>query len=80
MTPLGSCWRTELGLSRARWWLAVMFGAAQDFCSPIGYQDNTIVHAAGNYRFSDFLENRLADEPDCRARHKLRDSTCSYLA
>ncbi|WP_373002747.1 SLC13 family permease [Hyphomonas sp.] len=56
MTPLVIVLGTELGIEPRALVVAVMFGASASFASPIGYQTNTIVHAAGNYRFSDFLK------------------------
>ncbi|MEH6489025.1 SLC13 family permease [Hyphomonas oceanitis] len=56
MTPLVIGIGTQLGIDPRALVVAVMFGASASFASPIGYQTNTIVHAAGNYRFSDFLK------------------------
>lgn len=36
--------------------IALMLGASACFATPVGYQTNALVHAAGHYRFVDFVK------------------------
>lgn len=56
MTPIVMGLATQLGIDPRPLVVAVMFGASASFATPIGYQTNTLVYGAGNYRFSDFLK------------------------
>ncbi|MGE0847240.1 MAG: SLC13 family permease [Flavobacteriaceae bacterium] len=74
MTPLVLALGATLGIDPRALLLAVMFGASASFATPIGYQTNTLVYAAGDYRFTDFLKvglpmNIIVGVATCLAIH-----------
>lgn len=56
MTPIVIGLANQMGLDPRPLIIAVMIGASASFATPIGYQTNTLVYGAGNYRFSDFMK------------------------
>lgn len=56
MTPIAIGLAEVLGLDARQLVVAVMFGASASFATPIGYQTNTLVYGAANYRFMDFVK------------------------
>ena len=56
MTPIVLALAASIGMDARPLLVAVMFGASASFATPIGYQTNTIVYAAGHYSFSDFIK------------------------
>ncbi|WP_172292275.1 SLC13 family permease [Pseudoruegeria sp. HB172150] len=55
LTPVVIALADRLGFDARALVVAVMLGASASFATPIGYQTNTLVYGAGNYRFADFL-------------------------
>lgn len=56
MTPIVIGLADQMGMDARPLLVAVMFAASASFATPIGYQTNTLVYAAGDYRFSDFVK------------------------
>ncbi|MDF2096217.1 SLC13 family permease [Aquibaculum arenosum] len=56
MVPIAVGVAQQFGVDPRPFAVAVMFAASACFATPIGYQTNTFVYHAGNYRFSDFVK------------------------
>ena len=53
-TPVVIGLAQQMGVDPRPFVVGVMFAASCSFATPIGYQTNTLVYSAGNYRFADF--------------------------
>lgn len=56
MTPVVVELGVTTGVDPRQLLVAVMFAASASFATPIGYQTNTLVYGAANYRFMDFVK------------------------
>ena len=55
IVPVGMSVADHLGLDAKPFMVAITFAASTSFATPVGYQTNTMVYNAGNYRFADFI-------------------------
>lgn len=55
MTPITIALAQQMGVDPRPLVIALMIGASACFATPIGYQTNALVYAAGDYRFADFV-------------------------
>jgi di/tricarboxylate transporter len=56
MTPVAIALAHSIGVDPRPFVVGVMIAASASFATPIGYQTNTLVYAAGGYRFTDYLK------------------------
>ncbi len=55
VTPIAIGLALSLGVDPRPLVVTVMLAASASFCTPIGYQTNTLVYGPGGYRFTDYL-------------------------
>ncbi|MEA3265392.1 MAG: SLC13 family permease [Candidatus Fermentibacteria bacterium] len=57
--PFAAASAAALGVDGTPFYLAVAYGAAANFITPVGYQTNLMIYGPGGYRINDFLKAGL---------------------
>ena len=57
--PFAAASATALGVDGTPFYLAVAYGAAANFITPVGYQTNLMIYGPGGYSMNDFLKAGL---------------------
>jgi di/tricarboxylate transporter len=57
--PFAAASASALGIDGTPFYLAVAYGAAANFITPVGYQTNLMIYGPGGYRMTDFLKAGL---------------------